>query len=259
MNKFPPIVLLLACSSAAHALPIYSYTTDNLEGDLLSTTPKGGVNSKAGDVFSLDTSYDVGEQIFTWNYKARPGKHGKVNDGFWLVVSDGPNPKGDVDEYAILYGDLNEARITAYVYSGQNNKNSYKNSGNFLESFENAIASSEDSGVTSVSISISTDHINNYFPGNANWDGLAFGNEIGIWFHPTANSMFSYGTYGHLESFSAHTNGWYDTRAALLTTVPEPATIALLSIGVFAGFGVFWRRRGSNGGDLRGKPIASND
>ena len=61
------------------------------------------------------------------------------SDGFWLVVTDGDNPKGDGSSHAILYGDIENNRVTAYTYDGTNSANSYQN-GTLLGTYENAFA-----------------------------------------------------------------------------------------------------------------------
>ena len=87
-----------------------------------------------------DTSYDAGTQTFDWSYTVTDD-----NDGFWLVVSPGPNPKGNATELAILFGDLgnsndpNDNRLTAYVYNGKNNQDKHSsldNPGILLDSFD---------------------------------------------------------------------------------------------------------------------------
>ena len=76
------------------------------------------------------------------------------------------------------------------------------------------------------------------------WDGITFGAEVGIWFHPTAYTTFRYDpTTSGITSFYPGIVGYYDSGAfSTVVTVPEPTSIALLSIGAIACFG-FHRRK----------------
>lgn len=240
MFKVLATSILLLGSAAVHAVPIYSYSTDNFGQSVLSASPSGGVNPNGGEVLTLDTTYSSATGDFTWDYTAAVGGGGNHTDGFWLVVSDGPGPKYNTGEYAILYGDTQNNQVTAYEYNGVNNNGSYSNAGALLDVFPNSINSSTDtSGITSVSLSINVNDINNSFS-TTDWKGVQFADQIGIWFHPTANSNFSYLTNGTngIQSYSGQA-GWYDTRGSLTTDVPEPGMLALLGIGAIG----FLRRK----------------
>lgn len=142
----------------------------------------------------------------TYSMKFRSGE----NDGFWLVVSDGDNPKGDVNEYAILYGDLENNRITAYNYDGRNGPNSYK-TGDLLGTYEGVFADGGTmDGFDMSMFSIDVSALNTAYD-DASWDGVQYGESLGIWFHQSAGSDFSYGADGSLAGYSFTDQMWLDT------------------------------------------------
>jgi len=192
-------------------------------------------NPAGGEVSSISTTYDQNTSTFGWKYEVSTD-----NDGFWLVVSDGDNPRGDVDEYAILYGDLNNNRVTAYTYSGLNNANSFVSPGQLLGSFSSAftISPGSSAGTQTVSFAINVAGINSA-NSSADWNGVAFGEEVGIWFHPTAGTQATYGADGSINSFSHQGMGWIDRANDTTQTVPEPAAFSLLALGG----GLYWMRR----------------
>ena len=149
---------LIAASFAAQAGPIFSFSSDDFANDLDSI---GNENARGGNVLTLDTSYDAGTGDFTWNYTTDTKEH----DGFWLVVSDGENPKDERGEYAILYGDINGGIISAFEYSGQNNANSFKNPGVLIETFNGAISTStvkDNDNVRNIQVAFDTTPINEF-------------------------------------------------------------------------------------------------
>ena len=132
-------------------------------------------------------------------------------DGFWLVVSDGPNPKSHVNEYAILYGDRANNRITAYTYDGTNGPNSYE-TGTFLGTYENAFTDAGfdprfNSNLTMFTLDVAG--INSAFT-NPEWDGIQLGEQAGIWFHQSAGSNFEYGADGSLLDYTFADQMWLD-------------------------------------------------
>jgi hypothetical protein len=222
---------LMAVSQANATL--YSYDIMNPPG-----------SAAAGDVTNFSTTYDdVTSQLTLSSTIAKSG--GKIADGFWLVLSDGPNPKHQVNEYAILYGDAISGNLTSYVYSGQNNSNSWSNPGIFIESFTGGL-SVDDSVTDEVTFSFSIDASTiNSFYNTPDWDGVSFGDEIGIWYHPAVfgGNGPSYNLDGSLGSFPITSAGWYDTAYRDTTTVPEPGVFMLLISGLIGVFGVSRRRR----------------
>lgn len=224
-------VLLLAATTAAQATPTYSYSTADFGGQV---DPIGGVSTSGGNILTLDTSYNTGTGDFTWDYTTDTTDH----NGFWLVVSDGENPKYDVGEYAILYADIAGGQVSAFEYNGQNAPNSFNTPGNSLGFFENAISSNTTASITSVSLSINVSSINSAYDTDT-WDGVNYDDSLGIWFHPTRGASFGYDTTtggpgGTLVSFNRGSGGYYDTEndnGLSTNKVPEPASLALLLAG----------------------------
>lgn len=214
-------VAALALSSAtAMAAPLYEYSINNPAG-----------SDGAGDITNVTTSYDAGTSNFSWSYTI-DDVAGNYSDAFWLVVSDGPNPKGIAGQLAILYGDVATNTLTAYEYNGVNGNNSYANPANLLASWSGALDVSLSGGLQTVSFDIDVAGVNSA-PLGADWEGIQFGEKVGIWFHPSLNSSIQYGQNGEITSYRFGGQGWYDTKDRITTvSVPEPATLSLLGLGV---------------------------
>lgn len=228
-------LLVMSLSSATFAGAIYSFDQKN---------PTGSDN--AGDLKNVSTSYDSNTGLFNWSYTIGRNSAGDFSDGFWLVVTDGENPKQDANEYAILYGDTDSNKLTAYEYSGQNNANSFAAPGNLLASQSNAFSLydniAEDIRTISFSLSATDINANNGIdsvesPGM--WKGLNFAEKIGIWFHASTQTEVGYNG-DRITSFDYDTQGWYDV-GNKATSVPEPAILSLLGFGL-AAVGVARRR-----------------
>lgn len=143
------------------------------------------------------TAYDDVNETYGFKFRDDGDK-----DGFWLVVSDGPNPKKNANEYAILYGDREANRITAYTYDGENNANSFQ-TGTFLGTYENAFAAAgthPTQGYDLTMFKLDVAAINGAFGGE--WDGVAQGEQSGIWFHQSADSNFTYGADGEITGYN---------------------------------------------------------
>ncbi len=219
----------LSLSAASAQALLYTYSIDNPGG-----------HDGAGDITNVTTTYNDVSHEFTWAYTIGD-VGGSFSDGFWLVISPGENPKGQENEYAILYGDTDANELAAYEYNGQNKSDSWNTPGNFLESYSGALAVNDTATERTISFSINVESLNTAgnHPGlqdpNA-WLGSQFAEYLGIWFHPAFNQNNTYNNDGSIASYSrAGNQSWYDTRFRIpVTSVPEPASLALLGLGFAA-------------------------
>lgn len=218
--------LLLAGPAAATT---WGLSLDDLNG-----------NHGAGRLIHLDTTYDDVTEAFTWT-SVFEAENGMLPDGGWLVVSNGPNPKNNVDEFAILYLDGALGRVTTYVYDGDNNNDSYETRP-YIATHENALTITDNGSQRTLSIDLVAT-LENAFLNDADWDGIQFGTDtdpkIGFWFHPTKNTQVSYDGNGHITGYSG-SQGWYDYSDRPVHDVPEPQLLWLVAL---AGLPLVRRRR----------------
>lgn len=224
---------LLATSSFAFAVPIYNYTDDS-----------PNQNSAGGDLSSISTTYNANTGDFSWNYTVEGPSETSPHNGFWLVVNNGPeNPKYE-DGLTILYGDLVNEVVTAYIYDTTNSPNSWYSS-TFLQSFTGSDAlnvTGTADGPRDVSVNINVANINNQtlptFPTPLQnpWNGVSFDEHLGIWFHSTSGSgaVATYNNDGSIASFQSGASGWVDTGGLDTMTVPEPGVLYLSVMGLMA-------------------------
>ena len=176
------------------------------------TTALGFCASANATVFDIDyhdagvwAAYDTENESYAMKFRADQGK-----DGFWLVVTDGDNPKGDGSSHAILYGDITNNRITAYTYEGTNSANSYQ-TGKLLGTYENAFSSGgvhPTYGYEMTMFSLDVSGVNNSL--DENFDGIVLGEKAGIWFHQSAGSNFTYGEDGSIVDYDFSNQMWLD-------------------------------------------------
>lgn len=235
--KAVALMLPLALSAGAHATE-YLWTW---------TPAVGGANNAAGEIRSVNASFDDVSNKLTWfaNFGAVPGSPALRTDGFHLVLSPGPNPKGHAGELAIMYFDATGAapKMTVYGYNGFNGGSSFmdgspaagvqapdmiKSSTDLTGVFElrNRL---EADGSRTLGFSIDATAINNHIPlypgpgGVADWTGAEFGSNIGVWFHSYAGSRFNYKANGYIWDYTKQKEGYLDLSNSPTTAVPGPA------------------------------------
>jgi len=221
--------------AAASLLALGASANAKLHSFEITPTTGGGFGSSAIDIMS--TSFDSTNQRFTWDTEFS----NSAIDGFWLVVNNGDNPKNsNVNELAIMYGDLTRGILSTYIYNGQNNSNSIRNPSILLQT---------DSFTTTAngfSLDISTASINNYASVDPDYTGVSFSEDLGIWLHFSSNSNFTYNNNNDITDFSFGREGYYDAEdLETLTTasveVSSPSVIALFGLA-FVGL-AFMRKK----------------
>ncbi len=215
ITKLFMLALTITISSASSATAIYNYER--------GAGVFGGNSQLSYD--SVSASFNTGTNAFSFEVDY----NGTAADGGWLVVSPGPNPKNSDSELGIAYFDAASGDAWIYAYNGLNNNASYQTM-QFLAYFSGAYTMAGD--VATLAFDASA--INSVLD-----TGFAFGDRIGIWFHPSAN-LNAFGTSDGLFNFNAQQNGWLDTNndgdctnqnTGCITTVPEPSTWLLLLVG----------------------------
>lgn len=199
-------------------------------------------NTAGGTISSLVSTFDDNSDVFTWDVTFSDGV-AKNTNGYWLVVSDGPNPKGINSQLAIMYFDatnLADPKVSIYRYNGANNTSSFQSPGDLLASTEGAGASdivasaSQSAGKRTFKLSVDATAINaKYAPGAPtvfpDWEGIEFGQKIGMWFHSIKNAKFQY-QGEHLTGLTG-TAGWLDGSHECTHIIPAPGAAVLAGLG----------------------------
>lgn len=150
-------------------------------------------------------AYNTETETYTMKYRSDQGK-----DGFWLVVTDGVNPKGDGTSNAILYGDLENNRITAYTYNGENTSDSFTN-GTLLGTYDDVFSSGGTHptyGYDMTMFTLDVSEINGAL--GTDFSGVQLGEQAGIWFHQSAGSNFAYDEDGSIADYTFDNQMWLD-------------------------------------------------
>ena len=211
---------------------LYEYKTTNPAADGIDVSTAGGT------VSSLDTTFNTSTKAFTWTVTFSDGV-AKNTNGFWLVVSGGPNPKSTGGEYAIMYFDassLSSPNVSIYEYNGVNGDNSFQTPAVELISTKTSgqsqisgVSASQSGASRTFAFNVDASTINSLQStlGSA-WQGIAFGSQIGLWLHPVTGLTTTY-SGAALTAFNYQSEGYYD--GANTPTVPVPATASLIALG----------------------------
>jgi len=236
-------VVALAGAASASSATLYAWTWNAGDaGDY-------GVNDAAGTFESMSTSYDDASGVWTWDVTFSD----QVTDGYTLAVSPGENPKGTPGELALIYFDNTAGgspAVTVYGYNGQNSQLSWADgSPDAGIQAPDKIASTlglgagtildasvvDAGGKRTFSLALDAAALDAHSPqwpgpgGDADWTGVGYGDEIGMWLHPVSWLHSDYASDGFLNDWSAETEGWFDGRR--FGTVPTPGTAALMGLG----------------------------
>lgn len=203
-----------------------------------ATNPGG--NEHVGLHKKILTSFDDNTDIFTWEstFQKNPNNN-KLADGAWLVISEGPNPKGDRQEYPIFYIDGKKEKVSLYTYNGVNGSGSWKDDlSTFLGEVDLDVQNIANERTFRFSLDM-TD-INNRQDLGPDWKGTSFGESIGIWFHGVDKLKTAYNNSG-LTKFSYQSSGWYDIGNRPTQSVPEPGI--LMGLGMMGLLSTRLRKR----------------
>lgn len=211
-------------------------------------------NNSVGQIRGFAAEDNNTNNTFTWSTHMSKDSSGNFADAFWVVFSDGPNPKGIEGQLAAFYFDNTDKasgpKLSIYGYNGVNGNNSFADgngsggapvkiatsvggNSNWLK----AINSSErdTSGNQVLRFTIDKNIVNN-FNGGPGWEGgINFTDKLGLWFHPSSGSDMQYGADGFLTKYDYRGQGWVDLENVKAKNgaapVPEPATMAALGLG----------------------------
>ncbi|MCB0352913.1 MAG: hypothetical protein KDD64_05285 [Bdellovibrionales bacterium] len=177
---------------------------------------QNGQQGSAGYIRTLLLTIDTTAETFslTANYEEC---NGVLPDGSWLVLSGGPNPKDHAGQFPIIYFDGSHSHdnptLSIYAYNGQNGPTSWYNSGtsgsplpadrilsndansgspNFVS---DAFVREESDGTRTIHYSINFHEISAFIPHHLNgaeWEGLTFGDHIGVWYHSLSSLTSAY-------------------------------------------------------------------
>jgi hypothetical protein len=227
--------------------------------------PNSGINDNGGRVQSIRAEYDPTSKRFLWDVSYDVSS--RNTNGYWLVVSPGPNPKGHPGELAMIYLDASALgddqtitpKVTVYNYNSLNNASSFQDGSpaGGIQTPDRIFSSLSPVPVNTVINSSATDlgntrrfvleldasainaHSPMYPNPNGNdWTGVEFGAHIGVWFHSVAGLNAQYGTdpsaadFNYLTRFDRAHEGWLDGRDFETQLIPAPGAFALMGLGV---------------------------
>lgn len=256
-------VAKLALIAVAAGLPTLVHATPADTAYLYQTAPGftgGGPNG--ANLTGVEARFTMIDGQEFLEFTAQVNSEIINDDGFYLAINSGPNPKSTTTELAILFGDVANNVITAYQYDGRTptasapyrRDKSWGNPAHYLETFSGAITAA----AGEISFLIDVTSLNN-LPLGSNWTGVSFDEKIGIWFGYYSSTTFSYDGDA-ITKLTTGSKAWHDTAnrtaieipacpndnlsACTTTEVPEPGTLGLALSGLaILGAGAATRRR----------------
>ena len=187
----------------------------------LETNPSGYKNPPTGGIPErFEATYNEATHEFTLDATFSPyvdNGNSYDTNSFWAVFSDSRNPKGTGNELVIFYADWATSQAALYVYSGENNANSWKAAWAGRHHFGTIPITTSTSGAErtfsiSVEGALADDIANHSLP---DWQGLQFGNhptqpnQIGIWLH-NARGGITFDGDGMITAYNHGQQTWYD-------------------------------------------------
>lgn len=246
------LALAALASASAHAAQTFVWNYR------LGQTP-GEANNLGGAIESITAAYEPGGHGFYYSVTFS----NQITEGFTLMLSPGATPKEHSAELAVLYFDATDRqnlRLSAYAFNGVNMETSFFDGAQFagvqtpdriqstagsLARLDASMSVVDQGGKRTMTINFFADEINLHTPltpppnapGDSEWTGLAFGQQLGMWFHPFSTLDTSYDQNGYLTDWTG-TRGWLDGTGWETFIVPAPS-----AAGVLMGVGVLTLRR----------------
>ena len=244
MNRAALILAAVGAACTVASADVYSWEWN--AGDT-------SVSNNGGIMEHIETRYNTVSERFVFNVTFS----NQITQGYTLAVSPGANPKGHAGELGLLYfdaTDMNNVRINAFAYNGENTQTSYRDGSpasgtqspdpivtslNAIDAATISASALDHDGKRTFTLTLDATAINAHIPsrpgpdGPSEWTGLEYGALMGIWFHPVHSLATAYNAEGFLSNWSGR-EGWLDG-SNFTTTVPAPASAASFLALAFAG------------------------
>jgi hypothetical protein len=180
----------------------------------------GGTGGTSDPIQHMNFTYNENTQDLSVTARWANTSSDGAPEGAWLVLTDGAMPKSTPNEVPIYYIDWKSGtnRIVAYGYDG-----SVLDGGNpWFGSWDNKISVSNGSGYQQISFTLNLAAINAYdpngsAPGQGDWKGGDFANNVGVWFHwfdQNASNQITYTASGSgykISHVGRVNESYYDT------------------------------------------------
>lgn len=237
-------VALAAAGSANAAIYQYEWTP--------GAPGSYGINHNGGQIDRILGTFDTDSKELSWVVTFG----NQVTEGITLAVSPGPNPKNNPGELALFYldaKDINDPRLTAYGYNGQNNASSWQDGDsatggnqtpdNIMTDANTSIILDKMSidnadGTRTLGFTIDASDIISHVPvypsATDPWTGAQWGEKIGVWMHTFRTFNVGYDNDGLINSFNKGGEGWFDGHNLDTTLIPTPGALALAGLGALA-------------------------